>query len=291
MVIGVLAAVSVVVLRNPEPRVTGLAPAAVSPFDDAGTVEAGPSRAWFSPDGTKLAVLSAGALGLAREGRVTPLTRRGGNVVDAAWFSAGTALLVAEGPAPTGGLVVVETDGDVRGTIALEPVVSFGTGLGMSVAPGGKAAVVTAVERDPLGAGRSILTVVDLTSGRTEAVDTGPGDARGPHHVDGARVAFTRVREGRPEAVVIDMAAPGRPVVLGPGEVKGVVGSGQAVAVQDGASLLSYPPAGGRPRALSSDPGGPVVAVQPSGTRAVIAVTTGDAVVLRAITLSGGGST
>lgn len=286
----IAAAVSALVLREPAPRVTGLAPTTPSPFGDDGELVAGPSEAWYSPEGTRLAVLSEGALALALEGELERLTERGGNVVDAAWFGAGTALLVAEGPAPTGGLAVVERSGKVRGTIPLDPVVTFGDGLGMSISPGGKRAIVTTVERDPFGARLTRLVGVDLTTGAAAPIETGPGDARGPHHLTANVVAFTRVQGEQTEAVVFDLST-GREVVLGPGQVRGVIGAGEIVAVEDATSLIGYRPGGERSGVLAQSLRGPVVAVHPSGATAVVAVLRGDATVLTQIPLAGEGST
>lgn len=282
--------VAVLVLRTSDADPTGLAPVTPSPFAAGDVVEPGPARAWFSADGTKLAVISAGAAGLSMDGTVRLLTDRGGNVVDLAWFSAGTALLVAEGPTPTGGLVVLQTNGEVRGTIPLEPPITFGTGHGMSVAPGGRRAVVTAVERDPFGVESTHLVEVDLTTGETRRIDTGEASARHPHHVDGERIAFTRTTDDGPVAVVARLDGTGA-VELGRGEVRGVIGAGDHVAIQDGGRLLAVPPEGGEAATVGRDIAGRVVAVHPSGASAVVAAREGDAAVLRQISLVRAGST
>lgn len=277
----VAAGAAVWVLRSDEPRITGLGPATPAPFPASGSLASGPHRAWYSADGARLAVLTDGAVGTVSDGTVRLITKSGGNVVDAAWFAAGTALLVAEGPVPTGGLVVVETTGKVRGTIALDPAVGVGPGLGMTIAPGGKRAVVTAVDRPPFGEQTTRLVSVDLTTGRT--TDLVPG-GRGPHFVDAATIAFTRTRGAGSEAVVRDLGS-GAEVVLGGGAVVGVVGAGESIVVQSTRGLVSFDPRGGARRVLSGPPGGSVVAVHPSGAVAVVASLVGDAVQLREISL------
>lgn len=278
------AGVAVWVLRSDEPQITGLGPATPAPFPASGALGSGPHRAWYSADGARLAVLSDGAIGTVHEGTVRLITSRGGNVVDAAWFAAGTALLVAEGPTPTGGLAVVETSGKVRGTIALDPVVAVGSGLGMTIAPGGKRAVITAVERSQFGEQTTRLVSVDLTTGRTSDLAPQGAPARGPHFVDASTVAFTRVGSTGTEAVVRNLGT-GSEVVLGPGAVVGVVGAGESIAVQSPDGIVSYRPRGGGRRVLAASPGGSVVAVHPSGAVAVVATLVGDAVQLREISL------
>lgn len=179
------------VVRRDEARVRGLAPAGERPFGDGDTLD-GARRAVYSPDGNRLAVLTPQGLGLAENGAVRPVTARGSRVVDVAWFRNGATLLVAEGPVPTGGVAVVDIDGTVRGTIPLEPDIGFGEGHGMSVAPGGRSAVVTAVERPALGPEQRWLALIDLETGATRAL-TEPGgpDERRPFHLDATRVAFT----------------------------------------------------------------------------------------------------
>lgn len=292
----VAAAVAVVVLRRAETDPVGLAPIGPAPFGADGAITAGPSRAWYSADGAKLAVLTGGAAALAEEGQVRLLTARGGNVVDLAWFSAGTALLVAEGPAPTGGLAVVATSGEIRGRVPIDASISFGTGYGMSIAPGGRRAVVTTVSRGTFGEEESRLVEIDLTTGAATPLDTGVGDARHPHHLDAGRVAFTRVTDAGSEAVVrsIGSGAPGAgaEIVLGDGEVRGVIGAGEAVVLQDGATLRSVAAdGGGDDRTLAREVAGRVVAVHPSGATAVTAVRRGDVAVLQEISLVRGGST
>lgn len=159
----------------------GLSPVAAPMFAEDGGLPAGPSRAVYSPTGTRLAVLNAGRVFVAVEGRLEPVTAEGGNVVDVAWFGNGTTLLVIEGPAATGQVAVVDIDGTVRGVIPLSEPVSPGSGHGMAVAPGGRSAVVTAVDRPPLAAEQRHLVTIDLETGRVSD-RTAPGgeDEYGP---------------------------------------------------------------------------------------------------------------
>ncbi|MGI8792560.1 MAG: hypothetical protein ACR2H3_05200 [Acidimicrobiales bacterium] len=286
----VVGVVSAFVLQGGKPEITGLGPATPPPFGADAKLVAGPAKAWYSPDGSKLAVITAGAVGLASEGQVRRITPRGGNVVDVAWFQAGTALLVAEGPIPTGGLAVVNVTGEVRGSIALDPPVTFGDGFGMSVAPGGKRAIVTAVERDTFGKTHTYLVSVDLTTGKTSPLGQRDDQARNPEFVDANRLAFTRLTSEGRVAVVRSLVTQDE-VVLGDGAVVGVIGDGQSVAVDTGDSLVSYLPEGGGLHVLAAAVDGGVQAVHPSGVRAAVAATESNAVVLREISLVRRGST
>jgi len=179
-------------VRGDEPDlVRGLGPANPSPFDSRGAVTPGPDEATMSDDG-QLAVIAAGQVTLAVEGKLRPVTKPGTNVVDVAWFKGADVLLVAEGPTPTGGVSVLELDGTVRGTIPLDPSIGFGSGHGMSVAPGNKRAAVTAVERPALApTDQRHLAEIDLESGKVRNL-TEPGvDAYGPSYVDRGTVLFT----------------------------------------------------------------------------------------------------
>src|SRR5688500_2758803 len=70
----------------------------LTPFAGDGALQPGPVRGWYSTDGARLAVVNAGRIDIAIEGQLVPITPRSGNVVDAAWFGGGEALLVGEGP-------------------------------------------------------------------------------------------------------------------------------------------------------------------------------------------------
>ena len=195
---GVVGATFLYVTRdgNTPSSVTGLAPVGGNLFAD-GDELAGANRGILSPDGSNLAVLTPDGLGLVDGNDIRPITERGSRVVDAAWFGNGGTLLVAEGPTPTGLLAVVDADGEVRGSVPLEPSVGFGTGHGMAVAPGGRAAVVTAVDRPALGAEQRRLVHVDLETGATRDLTAAGGpDEERPFFLDAGRVAFVETTPG-----------------------------------------------------------------------------------------------
>lgn len=193
----VVGAASFVVTRDgASTGVTGLAPVGGNLFAD-GDELAGASRGVLSPDGSNLAVLTPDGLGIVDGNKIRPVTEEGSKVVDAAWFGNGATLLVAEGPTPTGLLAVVDADGTVRGSVPLEPSVGFGAGHGMAVGPGGRQAVVTAVDRPALGAEQRRLVHVDLETGATRDL-TAPGgpDEDRPFFLDAGRVAFIETTPG-----------------------------------------------------------------------------------------------
>ena len=222
--------------------VTGLAPVGGNLFDDGDEI-AGAGRGVLSPDGANLAVLTPDGLGIVDGNEVRPITQPGSNVVDVAWFGNGGTLLVAEGPTPTGLLAVVDADGNVRGSVRLEPSVAFGTGHGMAVAPGGRRAVVTAVERPALApADQRRLVFVDLETGATRDL-TPPGgpDEHQPFFLDADRVGFVETAPGEGGAVrtlvvsvadgsVLDVAAGAR--------IVGVTDAGKPVLERDGDLLV-----------------------------------------------------
>jgi hypothetical protein len=220
--------------RSTTTTVTGLAPAGGDPFGEGDTVE-GALRGILSPNGSGLAVITADGLGIVERNEVRPLTRSGANVVDVAWFGNGATLLVAEGPVPTGGLVVMDIDGHVRGTVRLEPSVGLGGGYGMDVAAGGKQAVVTAVDRPALGREERHVVVVDLETGATHDLTppAGPDEQR-PLYLGDGRVAYVESDPGQPASrrtMVVDLAS-GIAEELAPGEaLVGVTDDGGAVTV------------------------------------------------------------
>jgi hypothetical protein len=160
----VFGAVAAVVLSGRKSTV-GVRP--VQPiFDENGRIElnATPAAAAYSPStGSKLAVLTDRGVALVEEGQLRYVVNSP-SIAAFAWFPAETALLVIEGPTPTGGVVVVQTDGRVRGTIPLQR--SFQVGAGMAVLADGKRAVLTELRRSPLGAPEPPKIVeIDLTTG------------------------------------------------------------------------------------------------------------------------------
>lgn len=169
----VFAAVAAVVLSGRTVSV-GVRPAPAI-FDEDGRIDLGtpPAAAAYSPaTGSKLAVLTERGVALVEEGELRYVVNSP-SIAAFAWFPGETALLVIEGPTPTGGVVVVQTDGRVRGTIPLER--SFQVGPGMAVLADGKRAVMTELRRSPLGAPEpSKLVEVDLTTG--SVTDRGEGE-------------------------------------------------------------------------------------------------------------------
>lgn len=267
----VLAVVFLFVSRDDVDRVQGLAPAGERPFGSGDTLD-GAVRGIYSDDGTKLAVISGDGLGLAERGEIRPVTASGSKVVDVAWFRNGATLLVAEGPIPTGGLVVVDLDGTVRGTVPLEPSVGFGSGHGMSVAPGGRSAVVTAVDRPALGREERRLVAVDLETGATRDLTAagGPDEYR-PFHLDGNRVAFTeQTGDAARRALVIDFTT---------GEVEEVAAGAAVVGVIDDDIVLQDTRrrlvlASAHDRVLATvPPRTALTGVRPTGGEAVVATT------------------
>ncbi len=267
----VLGLVSFFVARDESTGVDGIAPAGDQPFGGRDTLD-GVRRGIYSDTGGRLAVVRDDGLALAVNGEFQPVTARGSNVVDAAWFRNGATLLVAEGPVPTGALAVVDIDGKVRGTIPLEPSVGFGSGHGMTVAPGGRHAVVTAVDRPVLDQEQRRLVVVDLETGATRDL-TAPGgpDEFRPFYLDKERVAFTQMTAaGNPSALIADVTT---------GEVEEVAaGSSVAGTIDDEVVLLDgrgrLVRAASPERILATVPRGAALsAIDPSGGSAIVAET------------------
>lgn len=258
-----------------DPEITGIAPVGTDPFAD-GQLRPGPHDAAYSPDGLRVAVLTGGRLAMAEEGDVRPITPRGSNVVDFAWFPGSNALLVAEGPVPTGGLVILEPDGTERGTLPLDPPISFGNGEGMDVAPSGREAVVTAVTRPTLGEEQRYLAHVDLETGRVRPL-TDPDDTAetAPVWLDADTIAFTSETDDGSRLEVIDAAGSGRRPVALRAETVQTVGAldGEWVVVGVDSALLAVRP-DGRRRALGEIPAGAAaVSVDPAGRTAIVAQT------------------
>jgi hypothetical protein len=257
--------------------VRGLGPAGPDPFDRSGGVVPGPDKAVFSVDGARLAVLDAGQVTLAVDGQLQPVTKPGTNVVDVAWFQGADVLLVAEGPAPTGGLAVVEAlTGKVRGTIPLQPVVGFGTGNSMSVAPGNRRAVVTAVDRPALApADQRHLAEVDLATGKVRDL-TSPGgvDELGPTYVDADHILCTVGGD----ATLLSVGTGKQQLVKAKARALGVI-RGEWLATLDGDGVVAARHVDetgtlGRTVTLGTLPDGTdAVTVDPAGGRLVVAGT------------------
>lgn len=233
-----------------DPKIGGLGPAAGAAFGEDGTLPPGPSRAVYSPDGTRLAVVRGGRVFLARQGRLEPVTEDGGRVVDVAWFPNSSTLLVAEGPVATGLLAVVDIDGTVRGSIPLSRQVGFGSGHGMAVATGSRRAALTVVDRPPLADEQRRVVEVALDTGEVRDVsDPGGDDEFGPAFLDDGTIVFStpeRMVAGvvGGAAVVVD----GRELVTADGDVLG--------RLPDDVDLADLAPTGDRAVVVSADRGG-----------------------------------
>jgi len=251
------------------PDVTGVVRGAPPIFGSTDDLPAGPSRAAFSPDGGRLAVIDSGQVRLAEDGTLRSITREGGNVVDVAWFRSADVLLVAEGPIPTGGVAIVEAGGKVRGSIPLDPSITFGGGYGMALLPGNRKAIVTAVERDALGTTeRRHLVEVDLESGKTRALEV---DGTGPHVVGEDGILYTGAKNAVSYHDLSD--AKSQPVAQG-GRAIGVLRNRWLTYVRgDEVLARAIEPGGsmGREEAVVTlPPGTDAVAVDPTGAAVLV---------------------
>ena len=252
------------------------------PFGDNPVLPAGASRAVYSPDGARLAVVADGLLHVS-DGEVTRITERGTRVVDAAWFPAGTAVIVAEGPAQTGQLSVLGRDGAEQGDVRLDPSVGFGTGHGMALTSNERA-VVTAVERPELGAtGVRSLAAVNLRTGVVRQLPAADGEEEfDPHRVDATRVAYTARRaDGSTVPRLLDLGTGDRRRA-GPVGTRAlaVIGDGSLIALLDGRDIVAVPvdsPDATPQRLGTVAEGSGVVAVHPAGTQAVVTAATVEA--------------
>jgi hypothetical protein len=276
--LAVTAAAAVTVVRRTPARDPVVLPDAADAFGADGVLGRTVLRAAFSPSGRLLLVQTPAGIGVATgdddtpDGDVQFLTPPGSRAVGAAWFPSETAVLVVEGPVPTGQLAVVELDGRVRGVIPLEESFSAGSGRGMAVAPDGRRAVVTAEVRDVIGGARHFhLVLVDLETGAVVDVTGADGpDETDPVFVGPDEIAYTETDHpgGASRAVVRELAAAAtRP--LSPDDVDaravGVVRSAVAY-VADG--VVWRVDRGGPQRLATVD--GDVLAVHPDGTLVVL---------------------
>jgi hypothetical protein len=265
VVVAVFVAAWFLFARTEGDDVGGLGAAGPAPFDGTGSLPPGPSRAVYSPTGARLAVLQAGRVDMAVGGAFRRVTRANGNVVDVAWFGNSSTLLVAEGPASTGGLAVVDIDGTVRGSVPLDGAHAFGTGHGMSVAPGGKRAALTAVTRPALTGEQRHVVEVDLESGAVRDVTTvGGPDEYGPRYLDDGTLVYSTADD----------------------RVVGVYRGADAIRVRGGRLVTARGrDLGGLPPAVT------VVDVAPEGDRAVVVARDEEGQPrLREIRLDAGGS-
>jgi hypothetical protein len=247
-------------------------------FAADGTIAPGPFRGGWSPDGGHLLTISAQGVGEARRGRVRLLTAPGSRAVDAAWFPGSNAVLVAEGPVPTGELAVLGLDGRSLGRVPLNPSFGVGTGRGMTIDRAGQRAVVTLVDRDPFRpTTRTDLALVDMKTGADHPlVPTADTDEDRPFFIGPDTVAFTsKPASGGPATVVSLDIDTGSLRVLSPkGEDAvgiGAIDDGAWVAYTSGSTLWAVPSTGGTPFRLARVPSGAaVVAVHPDGDEALV---------------------
>jgi hypothetical protein len=282
-VAAVVFGITFAVVRGNDDRVAvgGLAAPGDEPFAERDVVD-GAFAGALSPSGNRLAVLTEEGLGLVERSRVVPISERGSRVVDVAWFPNNATVLVAEGPTPTGLLAVVDVDGGgkVRGSIRLDPSVGFGGGHGMSVAPGGRAAVVTAVERLALGAEQHHLVLVDLETGATRPL-TEPGgpDEERPVHLGEQRVAFVERVGDTVRTKVVDVAS-GTTEDVAEGTALAGEAEGVPVVVDPKGRLLAAA------RQVGSVPAGAtVVGLDVPGRQAIVVESTAGGTRLRRIAL------
>jgi hypothetical protein len=298
VVVAVVAVVAGLVVwrTGSEPTVTrgGVVPAEGDAFDGGGKIEPGPFRGAWSPNATHVLTVSAQGVGEPRRGRVRLITPAGSRAVDAAWFPGSNAVLIAEGPIPTGQLSVLRLDGSSLGNVTLTPSFGVGGGRGMTVDATGRRAVVTRVERDPFHPGeRTDLVMVDLRTGASRPlVETGDVDEDRPFFVGPELVVFTTRPAAGGDAAVAELdVATNKVRLLSPeGEDAtgiGTIGSGAWVAYTSGTTLwATRRDGGGEPVRLADvASGATVVAVEPDGRAALVAEPTpGGATRLRRIT-------
>jgi hypothetical protein len=260
--------------RNPKPRVSLSAP--VQPFfDGGGRLSPGAFAAAYSPDGSRLAVRSADGIGLADRGAVKAVTPRGSNVVDFAWLPGGDRLLVAEGPIPTGQLDALALNGRSAGTVKLLPSFSVGSGYGLAVDSTARHAVASRARADQLsGVVHLDLVEVDLQSGVVRELTPDP-DAQSsrPFYIDDTHVLYQREQGNHTAAAVLDLVTLARRDLTGPNiearPVGVLLGGGYAAYATHSGDLFAVAPDGGQPIRLGSRLG-PVAAVDPTGTYAVV---------------------
>jgi hypothetical protein len=182
---------------------------ALSAFGDHRALATDIRRAWFSPDGNRLAAVGEQGVGLVQGGRLAPLTAGANNVVDAAWMPDSRGLLVIEGPTEADQLSVLGVDGRVTGVAHLDRAVSPGDGYGIGVDRRGARAVVVTETRDTIGGRRHRdLLLVDLPTGRTsDLVITSDADETNPFFVGDDAIVFGRARDGRARVVQRDLAS------------------------------------------------------------------------------------
>jgi len=290
VVVAVVAVTAAAVVITAEEDAPAVLPDAAAVFGDDGVLFASPRWARFSPTGRLVLVRTSAGIGLATGDDETPdsevalLTPPGSRAVDAAWFPGETAVLVAEGPIPTGQLAVVELDGTVRGAVPLTPSFGVGTGHGMTVSPDGRHAVVTAEEREAVGGMLHLhLVFVDLEEGLvTELTRPDGPDESGPTFVSSEQVAYTETTagaDGGSRAMVLDLADGTVEPVSPLGDRARAVGVVNGVPVYVSGDDVWIAARGAR-RRLAAGLDGDVLAVHPTGSL-VIVLLSGQAQLIR----------
>ena len=250
-----------------------LAPPSGAAFNEDRALAKGPNRGSFSVDGRSVAVIDRGAVALAQGGALKAVSPPGGRVVDFAWMPNSQAVLVAEGPIPTGQVTVIDFAGKVVGTARLNPSIAFGSGYGMSVDSRGVNAAVIAVDRDAIGGNeRRDLAVIELTTGKVTRLPTPDLDERQPVFIDDNTVAVLETADieggGVARVVAVDLGSGTRTPLDSRATLK-VIG-----ATDDGEVVVSERTADNRERVVTLTLAAAkrkVLATLPIGQRAVAA--------------------
>ena len=266
----------VILVNPPEPRIEGIQAVGDRPFGEGTTLAGDVLGVAYSPDGTSLLVRTEEGLSLARNARLDPIGPRTPSIAAAAWFPNARLVLVAEGPARTGQLAVLDAQGVTQGRVELQPDVGFASGHGIAVLSGGKVAVAVTVDRDPLsGAELRTLTAIDLGSGVTTAIDVGGAPTGGVFASERGAVVSVE-RDGATCVIVVDPDGATEPPCLMRGRAVGAA-LGHAYGVRDGA-VWTVPVRGGEPQELTGAVevrGAVVAAVAPDGKSIVLRDPTG----------------
>jgi hypothetical protein len=238
-------------------------------FSKQGALSTTAKRALFSPDGTRLALVTSDGIGISRKGDVDLVTEPDSSAVDAAWMPDAASLLIGEGPATTDRLTVLDLGGAVKGVAHLDAPFSLGEGNGMAVDHRGARAVVTAETRDTIGGRRHLdLVLVDLTTGHvTKLTDTADIDEAWPVFVGDNSVAFS---DGQ-RVGLIDLDTGARREVAADGYPVGVVRDDTLVYAAAGGDIWAVGDGTDRVRLGRVAPAARVWTVDPGGTRAVVA--------------------
>ena len=209
------------------------------------------SKVRLSPDGTKLAVVQDGSLQVIRVRDAALVTKRGANVVDAAWMRDSARVVVTEGPIPTGELDVIGANGGVTAALHLSPSVGFGNGRGLAVSPLERSGAAIVVSRDAIGgAEHADLATVDFTSGAVRVYATPETDESSPVFVDEDTIALaSRGPTGASHLVFVDVGT-------GAATDRGVIYDGPFVTTNLGDVVVGHRAANGAVRLVAVNPQG-----------------------------------